>query len=215
MSERKMPSVEDYPSNSNSSKLVEKRDTKPIIKGKIKRKSSIFRSVKDEFISEDADNMGSYLIYDILFPALRDLVNDICHGAIDAAFGGGGRRSYRSRSSRNYGGGSYISYNRYYDDRDRRKRDRDDERYEYRRRGRNFEDFIFEYREDAEDVLDRMCDYLEEYPAVPVAYFYDLSGMTVPGDFTAEDWGWTNLAGVRVRKVSGGYVIDLPKVKPI
>ncbi len=213
MSERKMPSVEDYPSNASTA--IEKREpVKPIIKGKVKKKSSIFRSVKDEFISEDADTMGSYLLNDILFPALRDLINDICHGAIDAAFGGGGR-SYRSRSNRGYGGGSYISYNRYYDDRDRRRRDRDDERYESKRRNRDFEDFVFQYREDAEDVLDRMCDYLERFGDVPVSYFYDLCGETVPGDFTSDDWGWTNLSGARVRNVRKGYIIDLPRVKQI
>lgn len=213
MSERKMPSVEDYPSNATTSlSKPDKEKVKPIVRGKIKKKSSIFRSVKDEFISEDADSMGGYLLYDILFPALRDLVNDICHGAIDAAFGGGSGRSYRSRSR---GGGSYISYNRYYDDRDRKRRDRDDERYESRRRNRDFEDFIFQYREDAEDVLDRMCDYLERFGDVPVSYFYDLCGETVPGDFTADDWGWTNLAGARVRNVRKGYIIDLPRVKQI
>lgn len=213
MSERKMPSVEDYPSNSISSVSKSKEDTKPIIRGKVKKRSSIFRSVKDEFISEDADTMGSYLLYDILFPALRDLVNDICHGAIDAAFGGGGRSSYRSRSSRN--NGSYISYNRYYDDRDRKRRDRDDERRESRRRNLDFEDFVFQYREDAEDVLDRMCDYLERFGDVPVSYFYDLCGETIPGDFTSDDWGWTNLSGARVRKIGRGYILDLPRVKQI
>lgn len=211
MSERRMPSVEDFPSNANSQD-VERPDTKPIVKGHVKKKTSIFKSVRDEFIAEDAPTVGSYLLYDILLPALKDLVLDIGHGAIDSAFGGEGR-GYRSRG-RNHGG-SYISYNRYYDDRDRRRRDRDDERYESRRRSRDFDDFVFDRREDAEDVLDRMCDYLERFDDVPVSYFYDLLGETVPGDFTSDDWGWTNLAGARVRKVRGGYIIDLPKVRPI
>ena len=97
MSERKMPSVEDYPSNATTA-IQKKEEVKPVVKGKIRKRSSIFRSVKDEFISEDADSMGSYLLNDILFPALRDLINDICHGAIDAAFGGGGG-SARTRLS--------------------------------------------------------------------------------------------------------------------
>lgn len=210
MSERKMPSVDDYPSNANS-KEQDKSEVKPIVRGNVKKKTSIFRSVRDEFIAEDAPTVGSYLLYDILLPALKDLVLDIGHGAIDSAFGGGGYRSSR-RGSRDR---SYISYNRYYDDRDRRHRDRDEERYEARRRSRDFDEFIFDRREDAEDVLDRMCDYLERFDDVPVSYFYDLLGETVPGDFTSDDWGWTNLAGARVRKVRGGYIIDLPKVKPI
>lgn len=212
MSERKMPSVEDYPSNANGSDRP--KVEKPVVRGSVRRKSSIFRSVKDEFISEDAPSVGSYILYDILLPALKDLISDIGHGALDMAMGTDSRgRGYGRRGDRR--GGSYISYNRYYDDRDRRKRDRDDERYEVRRRNRDFDEFVFQYREDAEDVLDRMCDYLERFGDVPVSYFYDLCGETVPGDWTSDDWGWTNLAGARVRSVHRGYVIDLPKVKPI
>ncbi|MBO4735003.1 MAG: hypothetical protein J5614_01280, partial [Paludibacteraceae bacterium] len=110
---------------------------------------------------------------------------------------------------------SYISYNRYYDDRDRRRRDRDSDRYETRRRNRDIDDIIFDYREDAEDCLDRMCDYLERYDSVPVSYMFDICGMTVPGDFTNEDWGWYNLSSAKVRHVSGGYILDLPKIRPI
>ena len=213
MSERKMPSAEDYPSNAigQSTKPAVKEKVKPVIHGKVKKKTSIFKSVRDEFISEDAPSVGEYIVHDILIPALRDLLNDILHGSVDMAFGGGGYRSSRGRR-----GGSYISYNRYYDDRDRRRRDRDDERYESRRRNRDFEDYIFEYRDDAEDVLDRMCDYLEKYGDVPVSYFYDLCGETVPGAWTNDDWGWTDLSGTRVRNLRGkGYIIDLPKIRPI
>ena len=212
MAERKMPSVEDYPSNANGLKkeLPARQTVEPIVKGKISHKSSIFRRVKDEFIHEDAPTVGSYILYDILLPALRDLVSDIGHGALDAAMGTNTRRYGRRDRDR-----SYISYDRYYDDRDRRKRDRDDDRYEVRRRNKDFDDFLFERRDDAEDVLDRMCDYLERYEAVPVAYFYDLCGETVPGDFTKEDWGWTSLGSAKVVRSGRGYIIDFPKVRPI
>lgn len=214
MAERKMPSVEDYPSNANGLEKVErkKEEVAPIIKGNVTKKSSVFRRVRDEFIHEDAPTVGNYILYDILLPALRDLVSDIGHGALDAAMGTNTRR-YRS-SSRDRDR-SYISYDRYYDDRDRRRRDRDDERYESRRRSREFDDFVFERRDDAEDVLDRMCDYLERYGDVPVSYFYDLCGETVPGDFTKDDWGWTSLGSAKVVRSGRGYYIDFPKVRPI
>lgn len=214
MAERRMPSVDDYPSNANGSKIIKSDDkvVDPVkMRGKVKQKRSLFRDVKDEFISEDAPTVGSYILYDILLPALRDLVSDIGHGALDAVMGTDTRR-YNNRSNRN---SSYISYNRYYDDRDRRRRDRDDERYESRRRNNNLDDIIFDYREDAEDCLDRMIDYLERYDSVPVSYLYDICGMTVPGDFTKDDWGWYNLSSAKVRHVHGGYIIELPKVRPI
>lgn len=217
MAERRMPTEADYPSNSIGNKIDKVDAVEPVhLKGRAKAKRSIAKEMRKEFISEDAPTIGDYLIFDILFPAMKDMILDIGHGAIDAAFGDRDRRggSYYSRSRRP-SGGSYISYNRYYDDRDRRRRDRDDDRYEVRRRNRDLDDIIFDYREDADDVLDRMLDYLERYDDVPVSYLYDICGMTVPGDFTKDDWGWTDLSGARVRKVRGGYILDLPRVRPI
>lgn len=219
MSERKMPSVEDFPSNAIGSS-EETREIRPKLKGRVKRKKSIFSSVKDEFISEDADSMGSYLLNDILFPALRDLINDICHGAIDAAFGGGG--SYRRGSSRRRGG-SYISYDRMYDDRrSRRRRDDDDDRPR-RRRLPDCSEYIFDPDEfdrpsdakrEADELLDRMGDRIEDYGEVTVAWFLDQVGEDA--GWNAEDWGWTNLAGVKVRGSNrNGWYIDLPKPKEL
>lgn len=219
MSERKMPSVEDFPSNAIGSSEVSERH----IKGRVKRKKSVFNSVKDEFISEDADSMGSYLLHDILFPALRDLINDICHGAIDAAFGGGGN-SYR-RTSRGHGR-SHISYDRMYDD-PRRRRARDDDDYDRRSRRRlpDCTEYVFDPDEfdrpsdakrAADDLLDDMADRIQEYGEVTVAWFLDQVGEDVVGSWNAEDWGWTNLAGVKVRGSSrSGWYIDLPRPKEL
>ena len=218
MSERKMPSVEDFPSNAIGSSFEEK-ESKPALKGRVRRKKSVFNSVRDEFISEDADSMGSYLLHDILFPALRDLINDICHGAVDAAFGGGG--NYRRSSSRNR---SHISYDRMYDDRRRRRR-RDDDDYEKpsRRRIPDCSDFIFDPDEfdrpsdaqrAADDLLDDMSERMRDYNEVTVAWFLDQVGEDCP--WNAEDWGWTNLAGVKVRGNSrNGWYIDLPRPKEL
>ena len=208
-----MPSVEDYPSASNGVKPAD-RVVDPIkMRGKAKTKKSFLKDVRGEFVSEDAPNIGNYILYDILLPALRDMISDIGHGALDMAMGTDTRRYARDRRRP---GDSYISYNRYYDDRERRRRDRDDDRYETRRRNRDIDDIIFDYREDAEDCLDRMCDYLERYDSVPVSYMFDICGMTVPGDFTKDDWGWYNLSTAKVKRHrSGGYFIDLPKVRAI
>ena len=212
MAERKLPSAEDFPNNSDHKPAV--KENRPeavqsIVKGKVKTKESGLRRIRDEFISEDAPSVGSYILYDVLLPALKDMILDIGHGAIDVAFGGGGsyrrRGGYRSVSDR-----SYVSYDRMYDDRDRRR----DRREERRTRDR-LEDFIFEDREDAEDVLDRMCDYLDRYDDVPVSYLYDLCGKTVPHDFTKDDWGWTNLGSAKVVRTRGGYYIDFPRVRPL
>lgn len=210
MAERKMPKVEDFPSNA----IGRDREEPIKLRGKVESK----RSIRSEFIKDDAPHIGAYLLYDILLPAIRDLISDIGHSTIDMAMGYDDRGSYRrGRSSYSYGrrDDHYVSYSRMYDDRDRRRRDRDDERYYERRRSRDIESIIFEYREDAEDVLDRLCDYLERYGVVPVSYFYDICGETVHGDFTKDDWGWTSLERAQIRRVRKGFIIEFPQIKPI
>lgn len=223
MSERKMPSIEDYPSSAIGSE--ESKPARP--KSKVRHKRSIWKSVSDRFISEDAEYVGSSIVDDILVPALKDLINDILHGAIDMTFGGGNYRgSYSRRGSK-----SRIAYNRMYDDNrfSRRRRDRDDDDYDDRRSRRrrlpDCSEFIFDPRDfdrpsdakcAAEDLLDDMADRIEEFGQVDMAWFLDQIGEDAEGLWNAEDWGWTNLAGVRVRGSNrNGWYIDLPKPKEL
>ena len=212
MAERRLPTDDDFPTNANGAKnLPEKREkAEPIkLRGKAKETHSIWKSVKGEFLSEDAGSVGGYVLYDILLPALRDLVSDIGHGFIDAAMGGD-RRSYGSRRRRDRDK-SYVSYNRMYDDRD----DRYESRRSRRNRDRDLEDITFDYRQDAEECLDRMLNYLERYDEVPVSYLYDILGWTIPGAFTDDDWGWTSLSSARIRQSRGSFRLELPPVKPL
>lgn len=219
MSERKMPSVEDYPSNAIGSS-----EEKNLPSVKVRHKKSVWKSVGDKFISEDAEYVGSSIVDDILIPALRDLINDILHGAVDMTFGGGGNYN-RSRSR----GRSHISYDRMYDNRRSRSRyrDRDDDddydRRPSRRRLPDCSEYVFDPRDfdrpsdakrAADDMLEMMADRIEEYGEVTVAWFFDRVGEDA--GWNAEDWGWTNLAGVKVRGSSrSGWYIDLPRPKEL
>ena len=227
MSERKMPSADDYPSNA----IGENKETRPAkrSKSKVRHKKSLWKSVGDKFISEDVDYVGSSILDDILIPAVRDLINEILHSTIDMTFGGGGYRgSYGSRNR----GRSRIAYNRMYEDsrysRRRRDRDRDDDDYDDRRSRRRLPDcseFVFDPRDydrpseakcAAEDLLDDMADRIEEYGQVDVAWFMDQVGEDIDGRWNAEDWGWTNLSGVRVRGSNrSGWYIDLPRPREL
>lgn len=227
MSERRMPSPEDCPSAAIGSEKETRPAKRP--KTKARHKRSLWKSVGDRFISEDAEYVGSSIVDDILVPALRDLINDILHGAIDMTFGGG---NYRGSYSRRSGGRgrSRIAYNRMYDDSrfsSRRRRDDDDydDRRSSRRRLPDCSEFIFDPRDfdrpsdakcAAEDLLDDMADRIEEFGQVDMAWFLDQVGEDAEGLWNAEDWGWTNLSGVRVRGSNrNGWYIDLPKPKEL
>lgn len=222
MAERKLPSVDDYPSAAiGEDKPKEKSDD--IIK--VKKKRSVWKEVKGEFISEDAPSVGSYILYDILLPALRDLVSDIGHGALDMAMGTDGRRYRRNRRGRDE---TYISYDRYwdYDRPSRRGRSRyDDDEDDYRGRRRSsrrvpsnedLDEFVFDSKEKARRLLDEMQDRIDKYDDVSVGYFLDRIGESIPGDFVSDDWGWYNLDNAKIKPAyGGGWHIIFPKMRPI
>ena len=220
MAERKLPSVEDFPSAAIGEDKPEKKKSDVI---KVRKKKSLWKEVKGEFISEDAPSVGTYLLYDILLPALRDLVSDIGHGALDMAMGTDGRR-YRGRSRRD--DRSYISYDRYWDRESPRRRARwedDDDDYRGRRRtnrrvpsNEDLDEFIFDSKDKARRLLEEMQDHIEEYDDVSVGYFLDRIGESIPGDFISDDWGWYNLNNAKIKPAyGGGWHIIFPKMRPI
>lgn len=216
MAERKMPSAEDYPSNANGVKEMPPKEAPMKMRGKVSQRHNVFNDVKNEFISEDAPRVGSYILYDVLVPALRDLISDILHGSVDTIFGAGGRGYGGYRSGGGRSNVSYTPYNRYYYDDDRGSRRSYREERRSSRRDRDPSAFTFSYKEDAEDLLDFLCDYIDRYGEVPVALFYDKIGETIPGDFTSEDYGWRNLASAKVMPAGRGeWYINFPRVRAL
>lgn len=204
----------EYKSNSHKSKTEEqqietaneKRVTK-VVNGKTKTKENTTRKFTGLFVSEDAANVKSYVVMDVLVPAIKKAISDIVTDGISMILYGEAKSSGRSRSDR-------ISYRSYYDDRDDRRRS--DDRYG---RGRNqngrfdYEDIVFETRGDAELVREKMLDTLDRYGMVTVADMYDLSGETAP--YTASKYGWFNIRTSEVTRVHDGYILKLPKAMPI
>lgn len=206
--------MEQYASNSHRSReeqsKTEKKKVDKVIKGKARtKKKSELSKVASMFISEDATSVKSYVLMDVLIPAVKKAISDIVTDGIDIIlYGGSGGSSNRSRSR-----GSKVSYSKYYDD-----RDRDSDRVRARRPGRyDLDDIVLDTRGEAESVLGTMDDIIDTYGMVTVADLYDLVGLTC--DHTAQKFGWTNLANaepVRVRDSNGyGYALKLPKALPI
>lgn len=187
-------------------KLVERKDRKPIskvTKGKVKvKKKSELHKLANTFISEDAAKVKSYVIGDVLIPAIKKAISDIVTNGIDMILYGETGHSKRSSSSR-------ISYSKYYDDRREDRRSSTSasiSRYDY-------DDVIFETRDEAKEVLERMDELIDLYGVASIADFYDLAGIT--GNYTDNKYGWTNLASADVVRVRDGYTIKLPRVRPL
>jgi len=202
--------VEDYKPNSHKSKekavVTEKTEKKveKVVNGTVKtKKKSEINKVKDLFISEDAANVKSYILMDVLVPAVKKAISDIVTDGISMIlFGTTGNRSSRGNSS-------FISYDKF-------SRREDDRRYgsTRTRSGYNFDDIYLESRGEAEEVLSRMDELIDMYGVVSVADLYDLVGIT--GNYTDNKYGWTNIRNAEpVRAMGGGYMLKLPKALPI
>jgi len=203
----------DYKSNSNKSKVeeadidskLEDHKVEKVVTGKVitKKKSSL-RKFTDEFISEDAKNIKSYVLGEVLIPAIKKAISDIVTDGIDMILYGG------TRGSRGRSPADKISYRSYYD-RGGSSYRRDEPRTTYN--AYSYDDIILDSRGEAEDVLARMDELIESYGLVRVADLYDLVGIT--GNYTDNKYGWTNIRNAQIVRVRDGYMIKMPRAIPI
>lgn len=200
----------EYQPNSHKSKAeaaqtAEEKKVKKVVSGKVKTKKNDGRKLLGMFISEDAGDVKSYVVMDVLIPAIKKAISDIVTDGIDMILYGGKGRKLSCSSSK-------VSYRSYYDDRDRSRRDRD--RDDYRARGRfDYDDIIFESRGEAELVRERMVEVIDQYGFVTVADMYDMVDLTAP--YTAAKYGWTNIRTAEVIRGRDGYMLKLPKAMPV
>lgn len=203
--------VEDYKSNSYKSKetysgdKLEKKIKRAVLGSvKVKKKNEI-QKFADIFISEDIASVKSYILIDVLVPAVKKAVSDIVTNGIDMIlYGETGKNEKKST-------GSKKSYRNYHERGNEHKSNHFKsaklDKYDY-------DDLIFETRGDAEAVLDAMNDIISQYGVVSIGDLYDLSNITTD-NYAVNNYGWTDIRGCKSIRVRDGYVLKLPSVLPI
>lgn len=180
----------------------EKKKVQKVVNGKVKTKSNEKRKLANMFISEDATNVKSYIIFDVLVPTIKKTVFDVVTDSLDMILNGGtGGKKHKS--------GNKISYRSYYDD---KKEDRVGSGYRARSRF-DYDDLIFDSRSECEAVREQMVDLIDVYGFVTVADMYDMAD--IPAPYTSNKYGWTNIRTAETVRVRDGYVLKLPKAMPI
>ena len=184
--------------------VQEEKRVEKVVRGKVKTQKNNKRKLADLFISEDAGNVKNYIFLDVIIPAVKKAIYDLVVGALDMSLyggrGGGGRRSTADKVSYR----DYNSVSR-----------RDTRSYESARTtsGYSYDDIVLETRGEAEAVLTRMDEIMEEYEIVRVADLYDLVGIT--GEHTDNKYGWTNIRNAKIVRVRDGWKIEMPRALPI
>lgn len=200
---------EEYKSNSHKFRdsqpqaLIEKKKVEKVVHGEVRTKpKSGISKISEVFISEDAANVKSYIVMDVLVPAVKKAISDIVRDGIDMILYGESRGRKSSTNS------SYVSYRDY-----SRSDDRDRFRESRTRTGYNHDDVVLETRGEAEEVLSRMDELIDTYGVVSVADLYDLIGKSC--EYTDNKYGWTNIRNAEPIRVRDGYMLKLPKALPI
>ena len=210
-----MAEVATYPSNSKTS--LEKKKLEPVVTNQVKRrKQSLGKKMAETFLVEDNQNVGDYVVYDVLIPAFKELIYDSFRGIFDGFKNGleqalfGGRRS---RNLRRDDGRSYTNYNKasYVNLRNHNK-ERDQSISRQNRARHNFDEIILETRGEAEEVLDQLVELTQKYEMVSVADLYILVDL-VP-EFTDDKYGWYDLSKASISRArGGGYILNLPRTQ--
>lgn len=204
----------DYAPNSHKSKeekalteVPERKKLEKVVTGKVKtKKRNEISKLGEIFIAEDARNVKSYILMEVLVPAVKKAISDIVTNGIDMLLFGEGGRTRRTSSA------STVSYRNYYDQKDTTRRDYSSARVRTRT-GYSYDDIILETRGEAEEVLARMDELIETYGIVSVADMYDLVGKTC--NYTDNKYGWTNILNAEPIHVRDGYMLKMPKAGPI
>ena len=161
---------------------------------------SPIRRIRESIFETSGKQLFEFVIFDVLVPQVKEGLSSI----VDRVLYGEGRghrvTPYRKAQS-------YVNYSRTSTDGSVRdpKRNLDTRK----RVNHDFRDIAFDDRSEAELILERLGDCIEEYDVATVGDFYAAAGITA--DYTDQNWGWTSLRDACVRRTRAGYILDLPR----
>ena len=211
--------VDAYPNASYSSKHVQqdKPKAKPkqeaIIKeGRVStKKQSAWRKAKHRIFEQEGKELKDYVINDVLVPSIKDTISNIVSNGVDILLYGEARH-VGQRKPGILGGnrfGNYVTYNSISSGRSASVVNRPGMvSASAVRNTLSLDDFIFQTRGEANDILDRMSTILTDYGIVTVADLYDMCGLK--SEYTYNNYAWKDLSTAGVTLTKDGYLLSLP-----
>lgn len=195
----------DSKTNPNQTAVPEKKIEK-VISGtaKTKQKSGVSK-VTNALFAEDLKSVIPFVIDEYVIPIFKKGMYEAFNAVLETLIYGKDGRPRKGNSSNS----GKPSYQDYYGKKDRERgvpASRNWSEYEA-------DDIWLEDRGDAEAVLWRMRDYLEEYGTVSVAEAKQFAGLKY--EYTDNKYGWTDLRAAYVSRIRDGYLIVLPRAVPL
>ena len=187
--------------------VPEEHKFEQIVTGK-QKKPSLGRRFAKTFLKTNSKDVKNYILTDVLIPSVVDTLFSIIIGGASMYFYGEATRGVRDPREGRLG---YHKANK--EAMSGKQRVQRVNMYSYSGKDNfDFDDIVLESRGDCERVLADMNEAIASYGRVTVADLYDMIGIS-NYNFQNNKFGWVDLktAGYS-RLMSGGYVLDLPKV---
>lgn len=185
------------------------KELKAVVKNRatIKKKSPMTKFI-ETFLGGRPDDVGRGIVMDVIIPAMKDMFYDTFMEGLRRVLYSDGKPSPSTYARRNVIHVDHKDYGSYYG------KSSVSRRATIRSGHFDFDDILFETRTDAESVLEGLIDVLDQTGAVTVYDLYTLAGVK-DRSWTAQEWGWTNLAHSSIERIRGGYVLNLPEPEDI
>lgn len=225
--------MENFPGNAHAARMAEnkppepakvetpsdeKQPVKKVVTGKLtKRGKPLGERMKDAFLN-GGTNYVDHLIKTVVVPKAKDMALSIVEQMMDGIKEGfedaihGGRENNRSRrrpTSSHGNGPTRVAYHNMSSSR-RRPEDRPPYRREPIRRSNQVDGVIVDDRERGELVIEELNAMIDDTGCCTVGDYYNFVDI-VPNS-TDDDWGWTDLKGARVNRLSADeFLITMPR----
>lgn len=176
------------------------------------KKQSAWKKAKHRIFEQEGAELKEYVVNDVLIPSIKDTISNIVANGIDILLYGEAKHTL-NRKQGVLGGstryGNYVSYNSISSNKPTGPNNRSRLGSSDGIRSRlSLDDFIFQNRREALDILDRMSTILTDYGIVTVADLYDMCGLKTP--YTFNNYAWKDLSTAGVSLTRDGYLLNLP-----
>jgi hypothetical protein len=213
---------DNFPNNSHTKKEGpaapkpgEKKIT-PVVQGQVtQRKKPLGRRFSEFFFQGNPRKAAGEVFVDSLLPAGKDMVIDGAMGLLEGILYGEARGNRRPRGGIIQPGimGAFTSYRGIQNQQVppwQQQAPGPQKAPASMRSRHDFQQMVFASRVEADEVLDQMYSVLAQYEVVTVSDLYEMCNISP--HYTDEKWGWMDLSGSNVQRVSNGqYVLNLPK----
>ena len=164
------------------------------------------QKVKDAFISDEVHDVKSYIVFDVIIPAVKETIRSLIVNTVDMSLFGKVRSSSKTEQR---GGSTYIAYERAYGN--SQNVPKQSKVSGAPLRVNELERVTFRDKNDAIEVLSYLFDNIEEYHVASVADFLGAADLGISP--IHHKWGWYDLSGASIEEnpEDGTYWIKLPR----